>query len=69
MTNVQLRIAGMSCGGCVRQVQQILGNLPGVVVKNVEVGTAQVSIDPQTVSEEQLVQALSDGGFEAYREL
>jgi copper chaperone len=65
MERITLKIDGMSCGGCVRQVTKALTKVPGVSVEQVQVGTATVSIDPQTTSKESLLQTIRDAGYDA----
>ena len=63
---VLLQIQGMHCGACVRRVTGALEKLGGgVKVNSVEVGSASVSIDPQQVRPEQLVEAVNRIGFQA----
>jgi copper chaperone len=64
MERVSLTIAGMSCGHCVRAVDQVLKGLAGVQVERVDVGSAIVSYDPATVTPEQIREAVSEEGYE-----
>lgn len=66
MTDLTLKITGMSCGGCVRSVTGVLKALPGVSAVDVtlEPGEARVSFDPAQVSPAQLAAAVEDAGFE-----
>jgi copper chaperone len=67
MENTVLKVTGMSCGGCVKSVTNVLTALPGV--SNAEVtltpGEAKVEFDPAQVSVEAMKQAVADAGFEA----
>lgn len=65
MKQLKLEVSGMSCGHCVKAVQEALGAVPGVKVDNVEIGTATVSFDETKVSVGDLVDAVSDAGYEA----
>jgi copper chaperone CopZ len=58
----------MSCGGCVRHVTAALQSLPGVDVKQVEVGSAAVSRDASQTSDEAVIRALAAAGYEARKE-
>ncbi len=62
-----IRISGMSCQGCVRNVTGVLSGLPGVaaVAVRLEPGEAIVSCDPARVSLADLRRAVEDAGFEA----
>jgi copper chaperone len=65
MEEMFLRIAGMSCGGCVNSVRNALARVPGVQVKQVEVGSASVAYDPSLASPEAVRSAVVKAGFEA----
>lgn len=64
MERVSLTIEGMSCGHCVRAVDQALKGLPGVQVEQVEVGSAIVAYDPASITPAQIEQAVSEEGYE-----
>lgn len=59
-----LRIDGMHCDHCVEAVEEALSDVEGVTVLGVEVGTAEVTYDPVQVSEDQLVAAIDDAGYD-----
>jgi copper chaperone len=67
-TTTELKIEGMTCGGCVASVKRVLEGLPGV--KNADVsladGRATVRYDASTANTEQFRQAIEDAGFEAH---
>ncbi|HEX6434226.1 MAG TPA: heavy-metal-associated domain-containing protein [Gemmatimonadales bacterium] len=65
MEEVSLRIAGMSCGGCVNSVRTALARLPGVEVREVEVGRATLAYDPRLSTPESIQSAIVKAGFEA----
>lgn len=67
MENVVIKVGGMSCGGCVKNVTGVLSALPGVEWAEVflEAGEARVSFDPARVGIERLRQAIEDAGFDA----
>ena len=62
-----IKVGGMSCQGCVRNITGVLTALPGVAVAEVslEGAEARVSFDPQVVSRNVLVRAIEDAGFDA----
>ena len=66
MNKIELEIEGMSCEHCVAAVTEALGELPGVRVDAVRVGTAQVRYDPGQVSPEQIALAIEDAGYAAH---
>jgi copper chaperone len=64
MQDLKLDIEGMSCGGCVRNVTGALEGVPGVQVRNVAVGSADVSIDPAKTSPDDVKRAVEKRGFQ-----
>lgn len=59
-----LKIGGMSCGHCVMQVAKALKAIEGVVVEDVQIGSATFSFDPQKVQETAAADAVRKAGFE-----
>lgn len=62
-----IKVGGMSCQGCVKNITGVLAATPGVAAAEVslEAGEARVSFDPQQVSRAALVAAIEDAGFDA----
>jgi copper chaperone len=62
-----IKVGGMSCQGCVKNVTGVLQALPGVteVVVSLEAGEARVSHEPAQVSVATLRRAIEDAGFDA----
>jgi len=67
MSEVTIKVEGMSCGGCVRNVTGVLKALPGVEDAQVslEQGSATVRFDPARISVEALRAAVEDAGFDS----
>jgi copper chaperone len=65
MEQTTIAIEGMSCGHCVAAVKGALGQLDGVQVREVKVGSATVAYDPQTVTVERITQAVEEEGYAA----
>jgi copper chaperone len=67
METTIIKVAGMSCGGCVSSVTKVLQGLPGVTSASVslERGEATVEFESASVTREALTQAVEDAGFEA----
>ena len=65
MTELTLKIDGMSCGHCVGAVTKVLKAVPGVEVDRVAIGSAVVHYDAATVSPGQIAQAVTDDGYAA----
>ncbi len=62
---VNLKIDGMHCDACVRRVRMALDKVEGVQVKHVEVGSAEVDIDPATTNPDAAINAVNQIGFTA----
>lgn len=67
MTTIQFTVTGMTCGGCVNSVQNVLTALPGVQSASVTLdpGQANVVYDPDRIAPATLMQAVIDAGFGA----
>ena len=67
VTVVTLRVAGMTCGGCVLGVRKVLTRLDGVEKAEVsyEKGIATVTFDARKVTVEQMVAAIRTLGYTA----
>ena len=65
MDELTLKIIGMSCGHCVGQVTKALTTLDGVRVNTVKVGEAIVMYDPKEIVPTEIIQAVTDAGYEA----
>lgn len=65
MNTIQLSITGMTCGGCVNSVQNVLAALPGVQSVHVTLnpGQADVVYDTTRITPDELIQAVIDAGF------
>ena len=65
MTTIQFTVTGMTCGGCVSSVQNVLTTLPGVqsVSVTLDPGQASVVYDPGRVAPATLMQAVINAGF------
>lgn len=67
MESTIIKVDGMSCQGCVKNVSGVLGALAGVASAEVslEQGEATVTFDPAEVTREALCAAIEDAGFDA----
>jgi copper chaperone len=61
---IELKVDGMTCGGCVNSVTRAVKALDGSASVRVDLATKRVSIDGK-VSEQDAIRALDDAGFEA----
>lgn len=67
MESTVIKIGGMSCQGCVKNITGVLTALAGVSAADVslEAAQARVDFDPQAVSRVALIDAIEDAGFDA----
>ena len=62
MTVHELKIEGMTCGHCVRALEQALRAVPGVRHAEVAIGSARIDAD-EGVAREALVRAVEEEEF------
>jgi copper chaperone len=60
-----LHIAGMSCGHCLKAVNQALASLPGVSIDSVRIGRADLRFDDRQIQPAQITAAVEDAGYSA----
>ena len=65
MKQMKLEVSGMSCGHCVHAVREALAAVPGVKVEDVNIGSATVAFDETKATVGDLVDAVSEAGYEA----
>ena len=67
MENTVIKVGGMSCQGCVKNITDVLNGMSGVASAEValDAGEAELTFDPQLVSREALLGAIEDAGFDA----
>jgi copper chaperone len=66
MENVELKIDGMTCSGCVNSIQNALYRQDGVnkAVADIDNSLVSVEFDPSVIKRDGLVQAIADAGFD-----
>jgi len=66
METTDLKVEGMTCGGCVASVKRVLEALPGVAAATVTLdpARARVEYDPSRVKAEALYDAVRSAGFD-----
>ena len=67
MSTARLKTTGMHCRSCSMLVDMTLGDLPGVEDSTTDLaaGTTVVRYDSETVSVEQLIEAVRSAGYDA----
>lgn len=70
MSNVDktYTISGMTCYGCVNSLSRVLASVPGIELLRIDVGTAQLRIDPAIVTSQTVKDAVARAGFEVTAE-
>lgn len=63
---VKLNVEGMSCNHCVNAITKAVGELDGVkrVEVSLELKTVTAEFDPGKVSEQQIIDTISDQGYD-----
>ncbi len=60
---LRLTIEGMSCHHCTRAVWEALEKLAGVVVHDVQIGSAEITLNPEKTSLVEIASALEEEGY------
>jgi copper chaperone CopZ len=63
MKTQELNIEGMTCGHCVMHVKKELSKVAGLIVEDVQIGTARVKFDETQVTSEHLSHAITEAGY------
>ena len=66
METTVLKVNGMTCGGCVRSVKNVLESIPGVSGADVSLEKAQakVTYDPAKADVNRMKEAVTDAGYQ-----
>jgi len=66
METLQLKVSGMTCGGCERSVQNALTSHKGVASAKADrsAGTVAVEFDPAVIQRAALEKAITAAGFQ-----
>jgi copper chaperone len=66
MDTTVLKVNGMTCGGCVRSVKNVLEGIQGVSRAEVSLEKAQatVSYDPAQADVKRMKEAVTDAGYQ-----
>ena len=66
METTTLRVNGMTCGGCVRSVKNVLESIQGVSSAEVSLEKAQatVTFDPMQANLNKMKEAVTDAGYQ-----
>lgn len=66
MENVTLNVSGMSCGHCVKAIEENVGKLNGVssVKVDLDTGKVEVAFESQKLSLDTIKETIDDQGYE-----
>ncbi len=62
MPDITLAIGGMSCGHCLNAVNQAINAVPGVSVRSVQIGRAELSV-PDAATSDLVKAAIEEAGY------
>jgi copper chaperone len=63
MKEITIKISGMSCEHCVKNVKKALQNIDGVTSVDVKIGEAVLSLDSDSVTMKDIEKAIADAGY------
>jgi copper chaperone len=65
MAKVDIKVSGMTCGGCERSVQNALTSRKGVTAAKADrnAGLVSVEFDPAVIQQPALEKAIQEAGF------
>jgi copper chaperone len=61
--HISLRVEGMTCGGCVAAVRNVVSRQPGVSSPQVEIGKVELDLDEAVGSVENIREAVKKAGY------
>jgi copper chaperone len=62
MQDIEIRVSGMSCGHCLNAVNRAISSVPGVQVKSVRIGQAEVKVTDPAATDRVKV-AIEEAGY------
>jgi copper chaperone len=63
MKTQELKIEGMTCGHCVMHVKKELSKVAGLIIEDIQIGSARVKFDETKVTSEHLTNAINEAGY------
>ncbi|MDN0073408.1 heavy metal-associated domain-containing protein [Crenobacter sp. SG2303] len=64
MSQVELKVDGMTCGGCVASVKKALGAVSGVQSVEVDLASGRVAVEGEALDRQALDAAVEAAGFD-----
>ena len=63
MKDITLAISGMSCGHCLNAVNKAIAAVPGVEIKSVQIGKAEVRVSDASGADQAVKAAVENAGY------
>jgi copper chaperone CopZ len=63
MSDITLPISGMSCGHCLNAVSKALAAVPGVEIKSIQLGRAELRVADQAETADRARSAVEAAGY------
>ncbi len=63
MTDITIKIEGMSCQHCVMRVKKAIETLKGIYELDVQIGTAKLKFDETQIKKEEIEKAITNAGY------
>lgn len=63
MTEISIKIEGMTCGHCVARIKKAIDIIQGISESDVRIGLARVKFDENKTNKEAIENAISDAGY------
>jgi len=63
MTDITIKVEGMTCMHCVIRVKKAVESLRGVQSSDVQIGTVKVTFDEAALKKEDIEQAITNAGY------
>ncbi|HXX52980.1 MAG TPA: cation transporter [Thermodesulfovibrionales bacterium] len=67
MTDITMKIEGMSCQHCVMRVTKALQGLNGIHDLDVQIGTVRLRFDEHSLKKEDIEKAIENAGYRVAR--
>ena len=66
MNQIEIKVTGMTCGGCVKSIQNALQEQAGIneAVADLDSATVRVSYDAEAIKEDAIKAAIEAAGFD-----
>lgn len=67
MAEAKIKIEGMSCQHCVMAVKKALGDVPGILESDVQIGSAVVKYDESKTKKEDIETKIEKAGYKVVK--